>query len=50
MRSCVKNIVETDRQFTDNNIIRCMRVTFWITKATNPQSEYLIFNSSLGQT
>jgi len=30
-----ENIVQTDRQATDDNIIRCMRIACWITKATN---------------
>ena len=32
----------TDGQVTDDNIIRRMRTAYWITKATNTQSEYVI--------
>jgi hypothetical protein len=32
----------TVRQTEDDNIIRRMRTAFWITKATNTQSEYVI--------
>jgi len=32
----------TAGQVTDDNIIRRMRTACWITKATNPQSEYVI--------
>jgi hypothetical protein len=31
------------RQATDDNIIRRMRIAYWITKATNMHSEYVIF-------
>ena len=31
------------RQATDGNIIRCMRVAYWVTKATGAHSEYVIF-------
>jgi len=36
-----KNIVEPDRPQIDN-IIRCMHIAFWIPKATNTHSEYVI--------
>jgi len=31
------------RQATDGNIIGCMRIACWITKATDTHSEYVIF-------
>jgi hypothetical protein len=33
----------TARQVTDDNIIRRMRFACWITKATDTNSEYVIF-------
>jgi hypothetical protein len=36
----VENIVQ--RQATDENVIRCMRIAYWIPKATNTHSEYVI--------
>jgi hypothetical protein len=35
----------TARQATDNNIIRRMRVSCWITKATNTRSEDIILTA-----
>jgi len=32
----------TARQATDENIVRRMRITCWISKATNTQSEYVL--------
>jgi len=40
MRQCEK--YGTARQATDNNIIGRMRFVFWITKATDPHSKYVI--------
>ena len=37
-----KNVVERDRQTADGNIIKCMRFTFWIPKATDTHLEYVI--------
>jgi hypothetical protein len=34
--------VVSARQATDDNIIRHIRFAFWITKITNPHSEYVI--------
>ena len=34
---------DRDRQATDDNIIRRMRILYWITKATDTHSEYVIF-------
>jgi len=31
------------RQATDNNIIRLMHLAYWLTKATDLHSEYVIF-------
>jgi hypothetical protein len=33
----------TARQATDDNIIRRMRFAYWITKATDTHSDYVIF-------
>jgi hypothetical protein len=46
-----KNVVETDRPEIDN-IIRRMRVAFWISKATDTHSEYvtLLFHCHNGWT
>jgi hypothetical protein len=33
------------RRPTDDNIIRCMRFAYWITKATDTSSEYVIFTA-----
>jgi len=41
-----KNIVQPDRQ---QMIIWRMRIACWITKATNPHSEYVIFIALLLQ-
>jgi hypothetical protein len=35
----------TARQATDDNIIRRMRLTCWITKATDTHSEYIILTA-----
>ena len=40
MRQCEK--YGRARQATDDNIIRRTRFAFWITKATDPHSEYVI--------
>ena len=32
----------TAGQATDDNVIRCMRIAYWILKATNTHSEYVI--------
>jgi len=34
----VENTVQTDRQVTDDKIIRCMRFACWITEAKNTHS------------
>jgi hypothetical protein len=41
MRYCGKNMV-TPRQATDDNIIRHMWFASWLTKITDPHSEYVI--------
>jgi hypothetical protein len=40
MKKCGK--IRRDRRATDDNITRRMRFVFWMTKATNTHSEYVI--------
>jgi len=42
-------MVQTDRQLTDDSIIRRMRIAYWITKATNTQKEDVIILAFSGQ-
>jgi cytidylate kinase len=44
-----ENMVQTDRQTTDDNTILRMHIAFWITKATDIHSEYIILIASLRQ-
>ena len=37
------------RQATDDNVVRCMRVACWITKATDTHSEYVMLIAFLRQ-
>jgi len=36
----------TVRQATDDNIVGCMRITYWIIKSTDTHSEFVIFITS----
>jgi len=36
----------TAGQATDDNIIQCMRITYWIPKTTNKHSEYVTHSFS----
>ena len=41
------------REATDNNIIRCMRIACWMTKATVTHTEYVIlivFHGNISST
>ena len=47
LKSCLREIMWEKYgrvvQFTEDNVTRCMRLAYWIPKATNTHLEYVIF-------